>query len=87
MRIFFYKFLIVIVGLFILYQSTVGYTISKFQQQFYSFNIQEKSNFIKEKIRVEIKNSLKKDKVLNKKDAILIKKFFNLVSSEIKSAE
>jgi|TARA_B110000914_G_C15214102_1_gene332030 hypothetical protein len=87
MRFFFYKFLIVIVGLFILYQSTVGYTISKFQQQFYSFNIQEKSNFIKEKIRVEIKNSLKKDKVLNKKDAILIKKFFNLVSSEIKSAE
>ena len=87
MRIFFYKFLIVIVGLFILYQSTVGYTISKFQQQFYSFNIQEKSNFIKEKIRVEIENSLKKDKVLNKKDAILIKKFFNLVSSEIKSAE
>jgi hypothetical protein len=87
MRIFFYKFLIVIVGLFILYQSTVGYTISKFQQQFYSFNIQEKSNFFKEKIRVEIENSLKKDKVLNKKDAILIKKFFNLVSSEIKSAE
>ena len=87
MRFFFYKFLIVIVGLFILYQSTVGYTISKFQQQFYSFNIQEKSNFIKEKIRVEIENSLKKDKVLNKKDAILIKKFFNLVSSEIKSAE
>ena len=79
--------MIVIVGLFILYQSTVGYTISKFQQQFYSFNIQEKSNFIKEKIRVEIENSLKKDKVLNKKDAILIKKFFNLVSSEIKSAE
>ena len=87
MTIFFYKFLIVIVGLFILYQSTVGYTISKFQQQFYSFNIQEKSNFFKEKIRVEIENSLKKDKVLNKKDAILIKKFFNLVSSEIKSAE
>ena len=87
MRIFFYTFLIVIVGLFILYQSTVGYTISKFQQQFYSFNIQEKSNFFKEKIRVEIENSLKKDKVLNKKDAILIKKFFNLVSSEIKSAE
>jgi hypothetical protein len=87
MRIFFYKFLIVIVGLFILYQSTVGYTISKFQQQFYSFNIQEKSNFFKEKIRLEIENSLKKDKVLNKKDAILIKKFFNLVSSEIKSAE
>ena len=79
--------MIVIVGLFILYQSTVGYTISKFQQQFYSFNIQEKSNFFKEKIRLEIENSLKKDKVLNKKDAILIKKFFNLVSSEIKSAE
>ena len=87
MRFFFYKFLIVIVGLFILYQSTIGYTISKFQQQFYSFNIQEKSNFIKEKIRVEIENSLKKDQVLNKKDAILINKFFNLVSSEIKSAE
>ena len=66
MRIFIYKFMIIVVGVFILYQLTIGYTLSKFQQKFYSINIKEESKFIKDKLREEIKNSLKKEKILNK---------------------
>jgi hypothetical protein len=87
MRIFVYKFLIIIVGLFFLYQFTIGYTLSKFQQNFYAINIKEKSNFIKDKLRKEINNSLKKDKILNKDDATLIKNFFNKITSEINSLD
>ena len=76
MRIFFYKFIIIIVGLFILYQLTIGYTIKKIQQKFYSINVKEQSEFIKDKLREEIKNTLKKDEILTKEDAILIKKFY-----------
>lgn len=83
MRIFFYKFMIIIVGLFILYQLTIGYTIKKIQQKFYSINLKEQSEFIKDKLREEIKNTLKKDEILTKEDAILIKKFYLKILSEI----
>ena len=83
MRIFFYKFIIIIVGLFIFYQLTIGYTIKKIQQKFYSINVKEQSEFIKDKLREEIKNTLKKDEILTKEDAILIKKFYLKILSEI----
>jgi VIT1/CCC1 family predicted Fe2+/Mn2+ transporter len=83
MRIFFYKFIIILVGLFILYQLTIGYTIKKFEQKFYSINIKEQSEFIKNKLREEIKDTLKKDKILEKEDAILLKRFYLKVLSEI----
>jgi hypothetical protein len=87
MRIFFYKFIIIIVGLFILYQLTIGYTIKKIQQKFYSINVKEQSEFIKDKLREEIKNTLKKDEILTKEDAILIKKFYLKLLSEINRVE
>ena len=83
MRIFFYKFIIIIVGLFILYQLTIGFTIKKIQQKFYSINVKEQSEFIKDKIREEIKNTIKKDEILTKEDAILIKKFYLKILNEI----
>jgi len=83
MRIFFYKFIIILVGLFILYQLTIGYTIKKFEQKFYSINIKEQSEFIKNKLREEIKDTLNKDKILEKEDAILLKKFYLKVLSDI----
>ena len=83
MRIFFYKLIIIIVGLFILYQLTIGYTIKKIQQKFYSINVKEQSEFIKDKLREEIKSTLKKDEILTKEDAILIKKFYLKILSEI----
>jgi hypothetical protein len=75
--------MIIIVGLFILYQLTIGYTIKKIQQKFYSINLKEQSEFIKDKLREEIKNTLKKDEILTKEDAILIKKFYLKILSEI----
>ena len=87
MRIFFYKFIIIIVGLFILYQLTIGFTIKKIQQKFYSINVKEKSEFLKDKLREEIKNTLKKDEILTKEDAILIKKFYLKILSEINSVD
>lgn len=87
MRIFFYKFIIILVGLFILYQLTIGYTIKKFEQKFYSINIKEQSEFIKNKLREEIKDTLKKDRILEKEDAILLKRFYLKALSEINRAD
>lgn len=87
MRIFFYKFIIIIVGLFFLYQLTIGYTIKKFEQKFYSINIKEQSEFIKNKLREEIKDILKKDKILENEDAILLKRFYLKILSEINKVD
>ena len=83
MRIFIYKFTIIVLGLFILYQLTIGYTVKKFEQKFYAINIKEQSEFIEDKLREEIKNNLKKENILDKDDAVLIKKFYLKILGEI----
>ena len=41
----------------------------------------------KDKIRTEINTSLKKDKILNKEDALMLNQLFNKLSSEIRNAK
>ena len=76
-----------IVGVFFLYQLTIGYTLSKLQKEIYSVDIKQNSEIFKKKIKKEIVNSLKKDKILNKEDAVLIKKFFNKIYREINATD
>lgn len=85
MREFFYKFIIIIVGLFFLYQFTIGYTVSKFQQKLYSLDFKDLSTNLKDKIREEIKKSLNKERVINKDDAIIIKNFIDKINKELKN--
>ena len=51
-------------------------------------SLTEKENIVlvKEKIRSEIKDGLKKKQILNKDDAQLINKLFNKIKNEIKEA-
>lgn len=83
MRLFIYKVLIIFLCLFIFYQLTIGYTISRIESKFYSINLKEQSNFIKSKIRKEIENSLKKENILNEDDAILFNNFIKKILKEI----
>lgn len=83
MRIFVYKFLLIIFGIFLLYQFTVGYTISKIESKIYSTDVKQYSVYIQDKIRKEIENLVKKDKIFEDKDLMLIKKFINKLSNEL----
>jgi len=85
MRIFVYKFLIIVTGIFILYQVTIGYTLLKIQQKLFSLNSKENSIFVKDKIRKELIAGLKKDKIFNDKDRILIKKLYKKIYLELQS--
>ena len=87
MRIFFYKFLIIIVGLFFLYQFTVDFSISKIQQEIFSLSTKENSLFIQNKIRKEIKNSLKKDRILSEEDSVLLNSFLQKIKSDLESSK
>ena len=83
MRIFIYKLIISFLAIFFLYHSTIGYTIYKFQNKIYSSLNKKTVEDIKFKIRAEIENSLKKDKILERDDAILLNKILKKLSSEI----
>ena len=85
MRIFIYKLIISFLAIFFLYHSTIGYTIYKFQNKIYSSLNKKTVEDIKLKIRAEIENSLKKDKILERDDAILLNKILKKLSSEINS--
>ena len=85
MRIFIYKLIISFLAIFFLYHSTIGYTIYKFQNKIYSSLNKKIVEDIKLKIRAEIENSLKKDKILERDDAILLNKILKKLSSEINS--
>ena len=84
MRIYIYKVIIFVVAIFFLYQLTVGYTIHNFQKKIFSSLDKETSGKIKDKIRHELESSLRKDNILKKEDAILLKSFLDKISSELK---
>ena len=44
----------------------------------------ETAELIKDKIRSEIRSGLEKERILSDEDALLIKKFINKISSELK---
>ena len=84
MRIYIYKVIIFVVAVFFLYQLTIGYTVHSFQKKIFSSFDKNTSEKIKDKIRKEIKNSLQKDRIISKNDAILLKNFIDKISLEIK---
>ena len=80
----FIKFFLFFFFIFVLFHLTFGYTIRSFESKFYNTFSKDKITFIKDKIREEMKNSIKKDKILYEDDALLINKFINKIVSEIK---
>lgn len=87
MREFVYKIIIFFVVTFFLYHSTIGYTIYKFQNKIYSSIDKKTVGDFKDKLRNEIRNSLKKDKILKDEDALLLRNLIDKLRIEIKNAK
>ena len=83
MKIFIYKFTIILIGLFLLFQFTIGTQVRKIKQQIYNLSSKEKIYNLKEKIREELKSAESKDRILSKEDASLLKNFINKIDSEL----
>ncbi len=84
MRLFVYKLLISIIAIFFLYHFTIGYTLYSLQNKIFTSLNKNTVIEIKKKLREEISSSLKKDKILNEEDAILIRQLMNRINSELK---
>lgn len=84
MKFFIYKLLIICFFVFITFHLTFGYTLRNYESKIVNNLSKDKINYLKDKIRNEIKNSLQKDNILDKEDALLIKDFLKKISNELR---
>ena len=85
MKIFIYKLTIALIGLFILFEITIGSKIKEFERNFNIINNKEKIINFGNKLREEINKANSKDRILSSEDAQLLKKFINKINSELKN--
>ena len=85
MKNFIYKFAIVLIGLFFLFELTIGSKIKNFKREINSSYSKENITELKDKIRNELNTANEKD-VFSKEDALMLKKFFNKITNEINNA-
>ena len=83
MKIFVYKALFVFVCIFILFQLTVGVKIKQLNSQLNQLKSQKNIYHLKNKLRNELKNAVKKENYLNPEDAKLINDFLNKIKKEL----
>jgi len=83
MKIFVYKTLFVSLLIFIIFHATIGYIIKTYESKIQNTFNTDKLNHIKDKLRVEIKKGLNKDRILNKDDSIIINNFIQKITKEL----
>ena len=83
MKLFIYKSLFTAVLIFIIFHATIGYAIKSYESKIINSFSKEKIEFMKEKLREEIKKGIEKDTILNEKDVILINKFLKKIRKEL----
>ena len=86
MKIFVYKFLIILVGIFIVFQLTIGLLIKEMKSTFVEYTSGDNILFLKDKLRNEIKENLEKDQILNNEDAKLLKQLLEKINKELKNS-
>ena len=84
MRIFIYKLLFISVSFYIVFQLTFGLAIKEIKKTLYETTSQENISILKDKIRKELENGVKKERILNSDDAVLINEFIKKISKELK---
>ena len=83
MKIFVYKVVFIMIALFFLFNFTVGYQIRKVEDKITNISSAEQINNIKAKIRKEMNSAIKKDKIFNEEDKLLINNFINKIIIEL----
>ena len=83
MRIFVYKTLFIFVGIFILFQLTVGAKLKQIKKELTNLKSKENIEIIKDKLRGELRNAISKENYLSPDDAKLVNEFINKLKKEL----
>ena len=83
MKIFVYKTIFVLIGIYILYQFTIGIKISSYERNLKNLTNDQGRELIRNKIRNELKKANEKDQILDPEDREILKKFILKIQNEL----
>ena len=83
MKIFVYKTIFVLVGIYVLYQFTFGIKIESYERYLKNFTNDQGREQIRNKIRDELRKANSKDQILKIEDRKLLKKFITKIQNEL----
>ena len=83
MKIFIYKTIFVLIGIYILYQFTIGIKINSYEHNLKNFTNDQGREEIRNKIRDELKKANEKDQILSTEDREIIRKFISKIQEEL----
>ena len=83
MKIFVYKTIFVLVGIYVLYQFTFGTKIESYERYLKNFTNDQGREQIRNKIRDELRKANSKDQILKTEDKKLLKEFITKIQNEL----
>ena len=83
MKIFVYKVLFISFMIFVIFHGTFGYVVKSYESKIQNALNKDKINYLKDKIRSELKKGVEKDRILNKEDSVLLNQFINKITQEL----
>ena len=83
MKIFIYKTIFVLIGVYILYQFTIGIKINSYEQNLKNFTNDQGREQIRNKVREELRKAISKDQLLKAEDKKLLKEFITKIQNEL----
>ena len=83
MKIFIYKTFTIFAFIILTFYLTFGFIKREIKREFMNFSSKENLSDIKNKIKTDMENALKKENLLYEEDAVLIKKYFIKLKKEL----
>ena len=83
MKIFVYKTIFVLVGIYVLYQFTFGIKIESYERYLKNFTNDQGREQIRNKIRDELRKANSKDQILKIEDRKPLKEFITKIQNEL----
>ena len=87
MKIFLYKFAIILVGVFLLFEFTIGSKLKYYERNLTNILSKQNIESIKQKAKDEMRIAINKDVYLDPKDAKLLNQFIKKIQKELKDSE
>ena len=83
MKLFVYKTIFVLIGIYILYQVTIGIKIGDYEKKIKNLTNDQGREMIRDKVREEIKKATEKEQILKDEDIQLLRNFIIKTQREL----
>tara|TARA_A100000164_G_C21872753_1_gene756083 strand:+ start:1239 stop:1496 length:258 start_codon:yes stop_codon:yes gene_type:complete len=83
MRLFIYKSFVIFIGIYLLYNFTIGKKIDYYEKKLVNFATDEGREALRNLIRKEIKNTIDNESVFDPEDRVLVKELLDKIKKEL----